>query len=59
MPDIDRAFYIKSLFPVPEGRRLAPQGAWEMLRSPAALRGVWRDDLEQMVRAEIMLKLNK
>ena len=24
---------------VPVGRRLAPQGAWEMLRSPAALRG--------------------
>ena len=28
-----------TLFTVPEGRRLAPQGAWEMLRSPAVLRG--------------------
>ena len=24
---------------VPGGRRLVPQGAWEMLRSPAVLRG--------------------
>ena len=27
------------LVEVPEGWRLAPQGAWEMLRSPATLRG--------------------
>ena len=27
------------LVKVPEGRRLAPQGAWEMLRSPTGLRG--------------------
>ena len=34
------------LVPVPGGRRLAPQGAWEMLRSPAGLRVTWCQSLE-------------
>ena len=59
LPRLDQASPGHAPCTSPGGRRLAPQGAWEMLRSPAALRGFWRDDLEQMVRAEIMLKLNK
>ena len=35
---------------VPGGRRLAPQGAWEMLRSPAALRGLWQDQMHLMLK---------
>ena len=38
----------KFLVTVPGGRRLAPQGAWEMLRSPAGLRGTWCQELERL-----------
>ena len=39
MPDLIWDLLSKFLVTVPGGRRLAPQGAGEMLRSPAGLRG--------------------
>ena len=38
MSDLTWDLLSKFLVPVPGGRLLAPQGAWEMLRSPAVLR---------------------